>query len=80
MIELTGLKPATIYTVAVRAVTAIGAGPLGNAKSEKTLEDSEYFFIASMVLRTSLIIEIKVKDSRYFYTQTFHIKYRLRLS
>ncbi len=43
MIDLTGLKPATMYTVAVRAVTAIGDGPLGNAKSEKTLEDSEYF-------------------------------------
>ncbi len=43
VIDLTGLKPATMYTVAVRAVTAIGVGPLGNAKSEKTLEDSEYF-------------------------------------
>ncbi len=35
MIDLTGLKPATMYTVAVRAFTAVGVGPLGESKSKK---------------------------------------------
>ncbi len=43
MTYLTGLEPATMYTVAVRAFTAVGAGPLGNTESKITPEDSEYF-------------------------------------
>ncbi len=45
MIYLTGLKPATMYTVAVRAFTAIGAGPLGKCMSKTTSEGSEYFLL-----------------------------------
>ncbi len=45
MIDLTGLKPATMYTVAVRAFTAVGVGPLGESKSKKTREGSEYFLL-----------------------------------
>ena len=41
--ELTGLKPATMYTVAVRARTNVGAGPLGGNKSETTDESGEFF-------------------------------------
>ena len=41
-VELTGLKPATMYTVAVRAFTKIGPGPLGDAMSQTTSESSKY--------------------------------------
>jgi hypothetical protein len=44
MKNLTGLEPATMYTVAVRAFTAIGEGSLGDSKSATTNEDSEYFY------------------------------------
>ncbi len=44
MTELTGLIPATMYSVAVRAFTAAGDGQLGNSKSNTTLENSEYFY------------------------------------
>ncbi len=45
MIYLTGLKPATMYTVAVRAFTAVGVGPLGKSISITSLEGSEYFLL-----------------------------------
>ncbi len=45
MAYLTGLKPATMYTVAVRAFTAVGVGPLGKSKSKTTSEGSEYFLL-----------------------------------
>ena len=46
MTELTGLKPATIYTVAVRAFTDAGGGPLGVGLSNRTLESGKLLFIA----------------------------------
>ena len=49
MKDLTGLEPATMYAVAVRAFTAIGEGSLGDSKSATTTEDSEYFYF--MILR-----------------------------
>ena len=39
--ELIELKPARMYTVAVRAYTAVGPGPLGADKSETTKESGE---------------------------------------
>lgn len=36
MTDITGLKPATLYTVAVRAFTAVGPGPLGERKNTTT--------------------------------------------
>ena len=36
--SLTGLEPATMYTIAVRAFTAVGPGPLGSSVSATTLE------------------------------------------
>ena len=36
--DLTGLKPAKTYTVAVRAFTVDGPGPLGESKSKNTLK------------------------------------------
>ena len=39
--ELTGLKPAKMYTVAVRAYTAVGPGPLGASRSEITKDSGE---------------------------------------
>ena len=55
MKDLTGLRPATKYTVAVRAFTEVGAGPLGEAKSANTNESGEficsvYFFLALLNL------------------------------
>ena len=41
--HLTGLEPATMYTVAVRAFTAVGSGPLGKRLSTTTLESSMYY-------------------------------------
>ena len=38
---LTGLETARIYTVAVRAFTAVGPGPLGISGSEYTKESGE---------------------------------------
>jgi hypothetical protein len=49
MKDLTGLEPATMYAVAVRAFTAIGEGSLGDRKRATTTEDSEYFYF--MILR-----------------------------
>ena len=46
---LTGLEPATMYTVAVRAFTAIGGGSLGDSKSATTNEDSEYFYFMTLL-------------------------------
>jgi hypothetical protein len=43
--DLTGLKPATMYTVAVRAFTIIGGGPSGESKSAKTNESGEFYFV-----------------------------------
>ena len=42
MTDLTGLQPATMYAVAVRAFTAIGPGPLGSTMSSKTSESGTY--------------------------------------
>ena len=39
--ELTGLKPAKTYTVAVRAYTSVGPGPLGTSKTVTTKESGE---------------------------------------
>jgi hypothetical protein len=44
MVDLTGLKPATMYTVAVRAFTKIGPGPLGDPKNQMTNESCEFIF------------------------------------
>ena len=41
-VELTGLKPAKMYTVAVRAFTKIGPGPLGDGSSETTSESGKF--------------------------------------
>ena len=41
---VTGLKPARVYTVAIRAYTKIGSGPLGIYRRNKTDEASECFF------------------------------------
>ena len=40
--DITGLKPATMYTVAVRAYTAVGPGPLGESKNTTTADAREY--------------------------------------
>ena len=40
--EITGLKPARTYTVAVRAYTKVGPGPIGTKKNETTDESSKY--------------------------------------
>ena len=53
MKDLTGLKPATKYTVAVRAFTKVGAGPLGRAKSANTNESGE--FICSVYFVVALL-------------------------
>ena len=50
MKDLTGLKPATKYTVAVRAFTDVGAGPLGRAKSANTSESGEFICSVHFVL------------------------------
>ena len=42
---LTELKPARVYTVAIRAYTKIGSGPIGIQQSNKTDEASECFFL-----------------------------------
>ena len=42
--DLTLLEPATIYTVAVRAFTAVGSGPLGVRKTATTLETGRFTF------------------------------------
>ena len=42
MTDVTGLKPATLYTVAVRAYTAVGPGPLGERKNTTTADTREY--------------------------------------
>ena len=42
MTDLTGLEPETIYTIAVRAFTAVGPGPLGTRISIKTLEAGRF--------------------------------------
>ena len=39
---ITGLKPARTYTVAVRAYTKIGPGPLGTNQSKTTNESRKY--------------------------------------
>ena len=39
--ELTGLKPAKTYTVAVRAYTSVGPGPYGASKTVTTKESGE---------------------------------------
>ena len=49
MVVLPGLKPATMYTVAVRALTKIGPGPLGDPMSQTTSESGK--FICLSVLR-----------------------------
>ena len=36
MTDISGLKPATLYTVAVRAFTAVGPGPLGRESRNTT--------------------------------------------
>ena len=48
MVNLTGLKPASQYTVAVQAFTNIGGGPLGDPNSKITSESGE--FISSFIL------------------------------
>ena len=40
--EITGLKPARTYTVAVRAYTKIGPGPLGTSQSKTANESRKY--------------------------------------
>ena len=42
MVDLTGLEPATMYTVAVRAFTAIGHGPLGDRMTATTDESGKF--------------------------------------
>jgi hypothetical protein len=42
-VELTGSKPATMYTVAVRAFTKIGPGPLGDPMNQTTNNESSKF-------------------------------------
>ena len=49
MTDLTELKPATMYTVAVRAFTAVGAGPFGR-KGATTHERGEFIFYNACVL------------------------------
>ena len=51
VIDITGLKPATMYTVAVRAFTAAGPGPLGYRKSSTTAAGGEYFFNLQIFMR-----------------------------
>ena len=41
--EIIGLKPARKYTVAVRAYTKVGPGPLGTSKSETTNQSRKYY-------------------------------------
>jgi hypothetical protein len=43
--DVTGLTPAMLYTVAVRAVTKVGNGPLGERMSVTTLESGELYLI-----------------------------------
>lgn len=45
MIELMGLVPNTRYTVAVRAFTDAGPGPLGDSMSRMTLKSGESLYI-----------------------------------
>jgi hypothetical protein len=42
MVNLTGLEPATMYTVAVKAFTAVGPGPLGDKMTATTDESGEF--------------------------------------
>ena len=42
---LTGLKPATLYTIAVRAFTSVGAGPLGDRQNATTNESGEFLVL-----------------------------------
>lgn len=44
MTNLTGLDPATNYTIGVRAFTGVGPGPLGDRMSKMTLESGEILF------------------------------------
>ena len=41
-VNLTGLEPATNYTVAVKAFTAVGPGPLGDKMTATTNESGEF--------------------------------------
>ena len=41
--DITGLTPVTLYTVAVRASTKIGYGPLGERMSVTTNESGELY-------------------------------------
>ena len=52
--ELTGLKPAKTYTVAVKAYTKVGPGPLGTSKSETTNESRKYYRNSGFGMSTAL--------------------------
>ena len=52
--EIIGLKPATTYTVAVRAYTKVGPGPLGTNKSETTNESRKYHRNNGFTMSTAL--------------------------
>ena len=58
MVDLTGLKPATMYTVAVRAFTKIGPGPLGDPMSQTTSESGKFVCYDSYVCNWYLIAEL----------------------
>ena len=51
---ITGLKPARTYTVAVRAYTQIGPGPLGTNKSKTTNESRKYYRNSGFRMSTAL--------------------------
>ena len=44
--DINGLEPVTMYTVAVRAFTAVGVGPLGDRRTVTTAAGGEQFLHA----------------------------------
>ena len=52
--EITELKPARTYTVAVRAYTKVGPGPIGTKKSETTDESRKYHRNCGFRMSTAL--------------------------
>ena len=45
MANITGLSAATKYSIAVRAFTKVGSGPIGNFVTATTNESGEFFVV-----------------------------------
>ena len=57
--KITKLNPARTYTVAVRAYTNVGPGPIGTKKSETTDESRKYHRNSSFRISTALPLSSK---------------------